>query len=120
MPPSSRKIGVERKLVKDSRRSVRVNFTTEVWLGQDGVFTRTNERFGVLSVHGAFLELRHGFPIDSVLNLKFALPGNDGFITCTARVRNSRPGGGIGIEFLDLSPENRARIVTFVDGRGHR
>ena len=112
---SSPRLGVDRKPLKDARRSPRVSFTTEVWLGQDGIFTRTHERFGVLSTHGAFLELSDGYTVDSVLNLKFALPGDDELIMCTALVRSSRLGGGIGVEFLDLSPESRTRIAAFVD-----
>jgi hypothetical protein len=101
-------------LLPDKRRSPRVSFQTEVWLGQDGIFTRTHERFGVLSAHGAFLELRDSYSIGTVLSFKFVLPGGERPILCTACVRHCRPGRGIGVEFLDLTAESQARISTFV------
>ena len=35
--------------------------------------------------------------------------------TCAAVVRNSLDGPGIGVEFLDLDPLDRARIQAFVE-----
>ncbi len=91
----------------------RVSFRTEVWRGEDGIFTRGNERFGDLSVGGAFIQ-GASTSVGGILNLRFKLPGGNEFITCTAIARHTR-GGGLGVEFLDLSPDNLRRLAAFVN-----
>ena len=91
----------------------RVSIHTEVWRGEDGIFTRGNERLADLSLGGAFIH-GAGTTIGGILNLRFRLPGGDEFITCTAIARHTR-GGGLGVEFLDLSPDNLDRLAAYVD-----
>ena len=83
----------------EQRRAPRVTFGTEAWIGQDGIFTHTDERFGNLSTSGAFLHLHDGYSLGSLLSLKFRIPGEEQFITCSAIVRTSPPGQGVGVEF---------------------
>ena len=99
--------------MEENRVHKRVSIHTEVWRGEDGIFTRGNERLADLSVGGAFIQ-GAGTTTGSILNLRFRLPGSDDFITCTAMARHTR-GGGLGVEFLDLSPENLGRLAAFVD-----
>ncbi len=99
--------------MEENRLHKRVTIRTEVWRGEDGIFTRGTERLANLSVGGAFIE-GAGTTTGSILNLRFRLPDSNEFITCTAVARNTH-GGGLGIEFLDLSPENIDRLATFVD-----
>ena len=114
--PATR-VGTDGQLLEESRRHPRISFSTEVWLGQDGIFTRGEERFSNVSVGGAFIELEHGYPIGSIVNLRFSLPIQSHFITCAAIVRSAHPGQGIGIEFLDLSPEYQDKLQAFVEHR---
>ena len=100
--------------MRKNRVHKRVSIHTEVWRGEDGIFTRGNERLADLSVGGAFLH-GVGTTVGSILNLRFRLTGSDDFITATAIGRNTHD-GGLGVEFLDLSPENRKRLAAFVDG----
>ena len=97
----------------EDRLHRRVSIRTEVWRGEDGIFTRGNERLADLSVGGAFIE-GAGTTTGSILNLRFRLPDSNEFITCTAIARNTHD-GGLGVEFLDLSPENINRLAAFVD-----
>ncbi len=99
--------------MRKNRVHKRVSLHTEVWKGEDGIFTRGNERLADLSVGGAFIQ-GAGTTIGSILNLRFRLPGSDDFITATAIGRNTRD-GGLGVQFLDLSPENLKRLAAFVD-----
>ncbi len=97
----------------ENRVHTRVSIHTEVWRGEDGIFTRGNERLADLSVGGALIH-GAGTTTGSILSLRFKLPGSDDFISCTAIARHTR-GGGLGVKFLDLSPNKRTRLATFVD-----
>ena len=99
--------------MEENRVHRRVSIHTEVWRGEDGIFTRGNERLGDLSVGGAFIQ-GAGTTIGGILSLRFRLPDGDDFITCTAIARHTR-GGGLGVEFLDLSPDNLNRLAAYVD-----
>lgn len=68
-----------------------------------------------LSVGGMFLETIASYPIGTVLTLRFKLAENDGApISVQARVLYAANGIGVGVEFLDLKPQDRARIATLV------
>ena len=98
------------------RLTRRVSVRTEVWLGQDGIFTRSEEWLSDLSLGGAFIESAPTANPGAVLNLRFQLPTSSAPIDCTAIVRHTRGGQGLGVEFVDLSPDSRARLRDFVDG----
>ena len=87
-----------------------MSFKTELWIGQDGIFTRTDEKLRDLSVGGAFVECHQVYPIGSVLNFRFKLPGLSTFVSCSGIVRNMLMGQGFGVEFLDLSRDNAGII----------
>ena len=91
--------------MEDRRQHGRVGSTSKVWRNQHGSFIRHHETLSDLSVHGAFLKMNGTYAIGRVLDLRFTLPSADTFITCSAGVRDQRPGQGIGVEFLGLSSE---------------
>lgn len=97
------------------RKHARVGLTTELWIGQDGIFTRTDECLRDLSVGGAFVESRQVFPIGSILNFRFKVPNVTNFVTCTAIVRNMEIGRGLGVQFLDLSGENFRQVAEYIE-----
>ena len=99
--------------MKGQRAHKRVSIYTEAWRGEDGFFSHGSERLANLSVGGAFVE-GAGTMVGSILQLRFRVPGTDDFITSTAIGRNTY-NGGLGVEFIDLSPDNRARLKAFVD-----
>ena len=101
--------------MKNRRRHVRLNFAIEVWLGQGGVLTRTNDRLRNLSIGGAHIDSEQSYPPESVLNLRFKLPHASDFITCTAAVRHTNGRRRLGVEFLDLSADDRYRIKSFIE-----
>ena len=96
----------------EQRRHLRVTLETDVWIGQDGVFARTTERLRNLSVGGAFLETRSGWRIGEIFSLRFALKLD--YVMSTVVVRNLQQGVGMGVEFLDLSPESRSTLEAFI------
>ena len=98
--------------MEELRAHRRVSFRTEVWRSEDCIFTRGTERLGDLSVGGAFIQCASA----SIVDPRFKLPVGDQFITCTAIARHTR-GGGLGVEFLDLSADNRQRLAAFVNAK---
>jgi hypothetical protein len=96
------------------RKHPRVSLKTELWIGQDGIFTRTDEFLRDLSVGGAFVRTHQLFHVGEVLNLRFKMPAITNMVTCTAIVRNVHIGSGLGVEFLDLSRESRRYVEEFV------
>ena len=99
-------------MTDDRRQYQRVSVETEVWLGQDGVFARTTERLTNLSLGGAFIETRSGSRVNEIFSLRFALESD--YIASTVVVRNVQIGVGMGVEFLDLSPEGREKLEAFL------
>lgn len=74
-------------------------------------------RFTVLGAGGAELDTEESYAVGGVLSLSFSLPAPANGITCRAIVRD-RPGvRGVGVEFLDIHPNVRARITSYVAGR---
>src|SRR5262249_52475979 len=98
-------------VMQDQRSHRRVNLDTELWLGQDGVFTRTMARLGDVSVGGARIVTAETYQVGSILSLRFRLGSN--FVTVTSIVRNAKP-ASIGVEFLDLSSENREVLEAYI------
>lgn len=99
----------------EKRKYPRCSLNTEIWIGQDGIFTRMNERLDNLSVGGAFVESQQVYSVGSVLSLRFKLPASSNFITSLAIVRNVQPSRGFGLEFLDISAENRSQIEAYIE-----
>ena len=105
--------------MNEKRTHPRAALHTEIWLGQDGIFTRGPGNLGDLSEGGAFIETADGSPIGGVLSLRFMLPGVRDLISCAVSVRNVRNGGvGLGVQFLDMSQDDRHLVGAFVSDGG--
>ena len=104
---------VVRTALKPTNRRVhpRVSFNTDLWIGEDGLFARSRARLNDVSIGGARIVTTECYRMGAILSLRFSLEG--GFITSTVIVRNVRA-GSIGVEFLDLSPEGRRLLETFI------
>ena len=105
-----------RKLM-EMRRHTRATLKTEIWLGQDGIFTQTSETLRELSEGGAFLETSQRFSVGTILHLRFKLPGSSRLISCTVCVRNLRDGSGLGVQFLDISPDDKNLVSCFIENQ---
>lgn len=103
-----------------NRRHPRTWLRTEIWLGQDGIFTRSPEVMRNLSERGAFIQTQQRFSKGSVVSLRFHLPMSGRLLSTTVIVRNVRGNVGLGVEFLDLSDEDQAELRYFVEGQVSR
>ena len=99
----------------ERRKYPRTALHTEIWLGQDGIFTRAPGTLRDLSEGGALIKTADGFSIGSVLSLRFTLPGTRDLISCSAEVRNLQDdGAALGVQFLDLSQDDHRLVRAFV------
>jgi PilZ domain-containing protein len=90
----------------DRRSSQRALFCNEVEVVGYGP-----RRSADLSAGGMFIETIAAFPRDTVLKLKFKLPDNEAApVVVQGRVLYVANGIGVGVEFMDLTAEDRARI----------
>jgi hypothetical protein len=99
----------------DERRgSRRVTFFCEARL--EGIdVANASVRIADLSVDGAFVDARTVLPPGAIANLRFSLP--DCEVSVRTEVRYSMPGMGMGLRFVDLTPEVRDAIARFVDSQ---
>ncbi|HEY7817411.1 MAG TPA: PilZ domain-containing protein [Vicinamibacteria bacterium] len=94
----------------ERRKSQRVLFCNEIEVVGYGP-----RRSSDVSAGGMFLETIAAFPKDTVLELKFKLAESDSApIAVHARVLYVANGIGVGLEFMDLTPEDRGRIERFL------
>jgi len=63
-----------------------------------------------ISARGMFINTARRFPEGSVLKVKFRLTRRDVEVTARAEVRYCLEGVGIGIEFVEISPEHQQAI----------
>jgi PilZ domain len=73
------------------------------------VYEGSTERIPVpipdLSTRGMFIPTRRLFPIGSILKVQFRLPRSNVRVKARAEVRHVVPDSGVGVEFVELSPE---------------
>ncbi len=68
-----------------------------------------------VSVGGLFVSAKKPFPRDSEVAVSFQLKSSGQAISCHGRVAYSIAGVGMGIQFFDLSEENRKAIEKFIE-----
>lgn len=96
---------------RERRESKRVTFFCEARL--EGLDVANSQvRLADLSVDGAFVDTRMVLPAGAVTRLHFTVLGKD--VVVNAEVRYSMAGMGMGLRFLNLSPEARETIERFV------
>ncbi|MDA1183252.1 MAG: PilZ domain-containing protein [Acidobacteria bacterium] len=100
--------------MKDRRTHQRVSLRTEIWIGQDGIFTNVNRMIRDMGNGGAFIETPELFSIGTVLSIRLRLPDTRDLLSCAVSVRHLGEGAGLGVQFLDLSQEDRQLVGAFV------
>ena len=95
----------------DKREAKRVAHLCEVEC-EGQASRRLESRINDLSSTGAFVDSIVEFPQGTMVRLKFKLAETP--MDVNAEVRYSMPGVGIGVRFVDLTPEQQARLDEFV------
>lgn len=97
----------------DKRQSPRVSYPCEVdCAGVGGGHNPLSPRISDLSVTGAFVDAVVTVPQGTQVRLTFTLPS--GPVSCLGEVAHEMPQFGMGVRFLDLTPEQRAAIQSVV------
>jgi PilZ domain len=68
-----------------------------------------------VSVGGVFVSSKEPFPLDSEIALALQLKAGGQSLSAQGKVVYSLKGLGMGIQFVDLSEENRTTLQKFVD-----
>jgi uncharacterized protein (TIGR02266 family) len=92
---------------EDKRRAGRLPLLLEVRYEGPGV--RAETRISDISETGVFVDAMTPVPVGAVLKLSFTLP-NGRFIEVEGRVAHSQPRIGMGVEFINLKPEDAQSI----------
>jgi hypothetical protein len=82
----------------------------ELFITHEGVSEEISLRPPDLSVQGMFIQTARRFPEGAVLKIRFRLARSLYEVAARGEVRYCLPGVGIGIEFVELSPEARRAI----------
>ena len=64
-----------------------------------------------ISPRGMFIHISNRFPEGAVLKIEFRLGRSARMVKARAEVRYSLPGVGIGVEFVDISPDDKQAIA---------
>jgi len=96
----------------ERRKNKRIHFIKEVDVVGVGI-----RRCMDLSIGGMYLDTHEHFPAGTQLTLRFKLQNTDPQpIQVQARVLYVHEGVGIGVGFIDLKPEDQAKILKFIEG----
>jgi PilZ domain-containing protein len=88
-----------------ARSGARAHCVREITVSREGEDALVRIKAPDLSTTGMFITAPGDFPEGTVLNLKFRLAATGVEVRTRCEVRYCRPGIGIGVEFIGLSPE---------------
>src|ERR1700733_15966118 len=83
-----------------------------MWVAWKSSAQTTPSRAEVMGLGGLFLQAAQTPSDGSTIDLIFDLP--TGQVRGRAIVRNSMPGKGMGIQFVQMKPEDRAKLHRFL------
>ena len=73
-------------------------------------------QLGELSLGGGLLRIDEKCPVGTSLSIRIWFP-NLSDMVCQAVVRNVRESGGLGVEFVDISPQDWERLTDFLENK---
>jgi hypothetical protein len=92
----------------EKRRSLRYQCEGSIEMREDGTDGHTWATFTDISLHGCYVEAQSAYPKGTALHIKLEAHGVR--VETRGTVRVSYPYLGMGIAFVDTSPENTARL----------
>jgi hypothetical protein len=96
----------------DRRQNKRYTFSATAEVVETVSGARLSTRAADLSQEGCYLDSLNPFPIGSNVRVRISWGGAE--LTCTAVVRDSQPGMGMGIAFTNLNDARKALIESWI------
>lgn len=96
----------------NKRRYPRVRFRKGMVVAWQTERGRTVSPVGTVGLGGLFIEEKEPPPVGATLRLLFDVPGGE--VRARAIVRHVQPGEGMGVEFVHMRIEDRARFSQFI------
>jgi len=93
---------------KKTRRHPRVKSPKGLFVAWETGSRRCVSRLETLSLGGVFIHTPEPAPIGSTINILLDMQSGD--VRARAIVRRIAPSKGMGIEFISMTPEDRARL----------
>jgi hypothetical protein len=97
----------------EKRKAKRINYMCEIQFESYGM-KQLSTRINDISVTGLFIDSISCLAVGSILQMRFAVLGVP--LEASGVVRNCIPQSGMGIEFLDLRPDQKELIEHLVEG----
>lgn len=101
----------EEMTVPVPRRSARHSECEDLSIEYEGFHRPRRVMLPNLSPGGMFINTSEYYPQGAVLKLEFRLPRSQVVVRTRAEVRHCMLGLGIGVEFLDVPPEQQRAIM---------
>jgi len=95
-----------------ARRYERIGLRQGLLVAWQSPGRRTVSRLATLGLGGVFIEAAEPAATGEGIKLLFRVAGGD--VNARALVRDSRPGKGMGVEFISMRPEDRGRLGRLV------
>ena len=108
--------GHQSVLPPDRRRYLRIQVAVQIEIRPDGTNVPMRLQTSDLSLGGCYLETT--FTLDVGTKLDIVLWLDQQKVSTRAVIATVHPQFGNGISFLSVSPENEARLRTFLDAHG--
>lgn len=96
----------------DQRRFPRVAYATQIYCKELMTISFSRD----LGLGGMFIESRDPLPVGTRVELRFHLTETDPVVVALGRIRYALEKMGMGVEFLDIAPDDRKRISEFIRG----
>jgi hypothetical protein len=102
--------------MEDRRQHKRHAFSATAEIVDMVTGARLSTRMADLNRGGCYLDMLSPLPIGSNLRVRICSDGAE--LTCTAVVRDSQPGMGMGVAFTDLDDASKAVIESWIERVG--
>src|SRR3954465_3242066 len=93
-----------------NRQFERYTSYRDLAVNYEGYSEQIPVRIPDISIYGMFINTPHQFPNGAVLNVKFTLTRSNFEVQARSEVRYCLPGVGVGVEFIEISPEAQKAI----------
>jgi len=90
----------------------------ELFITHEGYSEEIPLRPPDLSLQGMFIQTVHQYPEGTVLKIRFRLARSSFEVNARGEVRYCLPGVGIGVEFIEISPEAQNAIERELQDKG--